>query len=156
VRKVIFVASMILFACLGFPRGAWAHSVETDYLVSARSQLQIQAKFSTGEPFQEAPIKIYSPTNPDQPWAEGSTDAAGRFAFKPDPSIPGEWTVKIGQSDHGDILTVPVNQQGIDDQQISDAVLQRPHIHWDQQWTVLGIAALSGWGVRRFLRRQLY
>lgn len=153
---MILVASLILVTCLGFPAGAMAHSVETDYLVSARSQFQLQAKFSTGEPFQEAPIKIYSPSNPDQPWAEGTTDTEGRFAFNPDPSLPGDWTVKIGQSDHGDILTVPVTNQGIDDQNISDARLERPHLHWDNQLLVLGLAALSGLGVRRFLRRKLY
>ncbi len=155
-RKLLVVASLILLTSFGFPRGAWAHSVETDYLVSARSQLQIQAKFSTGEPLQQAPVKIYSPNHPDKPWAEGSTDADGRFAFKPDPSIPGEWTVKIGQSDHGDILSVPVNRQGIEEQQISDNPINRPHLHWNHQLIVLGLATLSGLGLRRFLRRQLY
>jgi hypothetical protein len=67
----------------------------------------------------ETTVKVYAP-NSTEPWMEGKTDANGNFSFLPDRSIPGEWTVKIGQYDHADILKVPVDQKnGVDVDSIS-------------------------------------
>jgi nickel transport protein len=114
---------------LGFPAIAFAHSVQTDYQVPSGSQMDLQVTFSTGEAFQKAPIKAYAPNNSSQPWLEGQTDDQGRFVFQPDAALQGNWRLEVGAvntGDHGDILTVPVGNQGIDSQRISSTFPHQP------------------------------
>mgnify|MGYP001796226736 CR=1 FL=1 len=112
--RAIAALSLALAApLLAFASGrVLAHGVQTDYLLS--NQLQLQTTFSNGQPLKGAKVSVYAPNNPTQPWMQGQTDADGRFAFKPDRSIVGDWEVTIMQQGHGDILTVPVNAEGVD------------------------------------------
>ena len=82
-------------------------------------ELEFQSVYSSGEPAKKAKVIIYAPNNPDEPWMVGETDEEGRFSFLPDNSIPGEWEVEFEQEGHGDILTVPVNEKGVDFNNIS-------------------------------------
>ena len=118
--KAVFPIFLILFLALGCPQVALAHGVETDYTVSERfDRLNIEAKFSTGEPFQTAPVKIYAPSDRENPWLEGNTDLEGQFAFQPDRSMQGEWMLQVGELGHADILQIPVDALGIDEGLIS-------------------------------------
>lgn len=135
---------------------AWAHSVETDYWMSA-GQFQFASMFGDGSPLEGAPVRIYSPENPDEPVIEGTTDAAGSFAFTPDPAVEGEWTVRIGDmTDHGDILTVPVNEAGVE----MDEIVQAPYAapHWWQRQVGVATAAFGGGlgSVAVFRRRRWF
>ncbi len=115
-------AKQLLFlSCLGFaiaPTAVFAHSLETNYQLvfdslAQQDSLELQAVLSNGENYPEAPIVVYSPANPDEPWLETTTDQDGKFTFSPDPSIPGEWAVEIGEDSHWDRLEIPVGAQNI-------------------------------------------
>lgn len=143
----------LLVAVLSFviaPAPAFAHSVETDYQVVANA-LEVQSMFSTGEALEGAPVTIFSPDDETKPWLQGTTDAEGKFSFQPDRSIVGEWSVKIGQGDHGDILTVPVTAQGIDEQEISAAPHDAPH-WWAKQMIVAGVFLSSSLATTWWMR----
>ena len=59
-----------------------------------------------GEPMALAQVAVYSPENPDQPWATGQTNQEGEFEFSPDSA--GNWDVVIRQAGHGTSVSVPV------------------------------------------------
>ena len=104
-----------------FPSVAHAHAITTDYrLLPERSNtLEIQSTFSEVESFPGAPVVVYSPENPDQPWILGTTDEEGKFSFQPEPGVTGIWSVEIGEDSHWDQLNVPVGDRGIELDQIS-------------------------------------
>ena len=54
----------------------------------------------------QAQVLVYSPDNPEQPWATGQTNATGQFEFEPDTT--GRWEVVIRQAGHGTTVSVPV------------------------------------------------
>ena len=153
--KAFLPVLLILTLALGCPQAALAHSVETDYTVSDRfDRLDLQAKFSTGEPFQDAPVKIYAPGNLEEPWLEGTTDLEGQFAFQPEPSIQGEWTLQVGQFDHADILQIPVDALGIDAGLISRAAPAQHVAHaapargtWKWRLVTAGLLVAAGLGL---------
>lgn len=147
--KAIVLTLLVFLTMLGFPTNAWAHSVETDYKLNPQSQLELQIQFSTGEPFQMAAVRVYSPATPDTPWMIGATDDQGAFAFAPDRTLPGDWKIRIGENNHADILTVPVTASGVAVDQITEAPTQKR-----SQWIVLGFAFSSGLGARLLWRRK--
>ncbi len=115
------------------PGQALAHSVQTDYqLISnlanrAATQLEVKSSYDTGENLGGARVLVFAPGNSEKPWMESATDSQGKFMFKPDPKLQGNWTIKIGRGDHGDILTIPVSNQGIEVKQISQVDYEMPH-----------------------------
>ncbi len=119
------LAPLVLLAIVGLSPRSLAHMVESNYILT--DQLEFTSTFSTGEPFASAPVKVYAPNDPDKPWLEAKTDANGKFAFKPDPKIPGNWEVQIGQGGHFDSYTVPVAAQGVELDKIVDAGKQDLH-----------------------------
>lgn len=116
----------VVFGMLAIAGKASAHMVETNYVLdqfsNADSQqvLKMQSTFSNGTPLKGAKVSVYSPNNPVTPWAQGVTDSDGRFSFSPDQTLPGDWEVTISQQGHGDILTVPVDKNGVTPELISD------------------------------------
>jgi nickel transport protein len=151
-KKLLLLLALV-FSLLTFPGAAWAHSVETDYWMSA-GQLQFASMFGDGAPLEDAPVRIYSPDNPDEPVIEGTTDAAGSFAFTPDPEREGDWTIRIGDmTNHGDILTVPVNEAGVEIDEIVQAPYAAPH-WWQRQVGVATAAFGSGLGSVAIFRRR--
>ncbi len=118
--KKLSLIGLLCASALGLmTEQALAHSVQTDYLLSPKDGLALDVTFSTGEPLADAPVKIYSPDNPAEPWFEGKTDENGQFNFLPDQKLEGEWTVEIGENSHADILSVPVEENGIQVDNIS-------------------------------------
>lgn len=111
---LVFASALLLPA-----QQALAHSVQTDYLLSGDRSLALDVTFSTGEPLADAIVKIYSPDNLSEPWMEGKTDENGQFNFHPDQELEGEWTLEIGEYSHADILSVPVEKEGIQIDDIS-------------------------------------
>jgi nickel transport protein len=147
--KALLLAFFLLLTTLGWSAPAFAHTVETDYLINAQSALEIRSHYSTGEPMERAVVKVYSPSDPSKPWMESTTDTEGRFAFLPDRSIPGDWTVKIGQTDHGDALTVEVTDKGVE---LAPDVKERAD--GSKQLVVVGFAALMGGIGKKLASRQ--
>lgn len=135
-----FLLPLAALALLSTPQKAFGHAVETKFLFE--DDLQIQTLFSSGEPLTEAKVQVFSPDNPEEPWLEGKTDAEGRFAIEPDTKIPGNWEIIIQEKGHGDILTVPVDAQGVDVNLISDA--GGVHMHYMTGPLTLIGAVLAG------------
>ncbi|MBX2863266.1 MAG: carboxypeptidase-like regulatory domain-containing protein [Leptolyngbyaceae cyanobacterium MAG.088] len=124
-RKLPSLTPFIVLGLLTVAGKASAHMVETNYVLDQLSNnqsqvLNMQSTFSNGTPLKGAKVNVYSPNNPVTPWTQGVTDSEGRFSFSPEQSLTGEWEVKIEQQGHGDILTVPVNETGIEPDLISD------------------------------------
>ncbi|PSN18807.1 hypothetical protein C7271_10565 [filamentous cyanobacterium CCP5] len=136
-----------LIVLLGFPASASAHMVETNYVMN--DLLEFQSAFSTGEPLQQATVTIYAPNDSEEPWMELTTDDEGRFAFLPDPAIPGDWDVYIRLGTHEDIWTIPVNPgTGVDFDHIVDGSQGHPTIaHWPSPHGAGMIVALGVAGV---------
>lgn len=59
-----------------------------------------------------AQVVIYAPSDRATPWLKGETDSQGNFSFIPDlaPQNAGNWDIKVRQSGHGDITSIPINQ----------------------------------------------
>ena len=122
------------------PTKAFAHQVQTNYILNAQpaaesaavqngvekkgESLELQSTFSNGQPLKGAKVSVYAPNRPLQPYTTGMTDSQGRFSFKPDDLISGEWEVKIKRDGHSDILYVPVTNDGIDGEAIASAPVE--------------------------------
>lgn len=121
--------TLLMLAAAGvvtMPTQAMAHQVQTDYILNqatesqANETLEIRATLGTNEPLKGAKVTVYAPDQSFRPYATGVTDKQGRFSFQPNESITGDWEVKIDRAGHGDVLLVPVTEDGID----ADAVAQ--------------------------------
>ena len=121
-----YLLPLAALALLSTPTKAFGHAVETNFLFE--DELQIQTLFSHGEPLTDAKVQVFSPENPEEPWLEGTTDEEGRFSFAPDTELPGDWEIVIQEKGHGDMLTVPVDAEGVDVELISDA--GEVHMHY--------------------------
>lgn len=156
VIRLVLPLLLALFSWTCWPAQAFAHSVQTDYRMVAES-LEIQSTFSTGEAMEGATVEVYAPNDPARPWLQGTTDQDGKFLFQPDRAIAGEWSVKIGAGDHGDELAVPVDEQGVEIDEISDRPYEAPHQVAQQlakQMVVAGILLGSSLGTTGLLRRK--
>lgn len=150
--RVLLGLTVALLSLFSFPDAAYAHAVQTDYHL-VKDALEIQATFSTGEAFEGADVVIEAPDQPDQIWLKGKTDENGTFAFEPDRKLEGEWSVRIGEGDHGDILSVPVSEKGIDVEEISLNPYDSPH-WFARQMVVAGTMLASGLGTTWWMRRK--
>ncbi len=99
---------LVLGLGLGWPAAGWTHGARIDY--RTQEAIEIQALYDTGEPLADAQVTIYAPEDPASAWLTGTTDAQGRFWFRPDPDQPGNWEVTVRQSGHGDILVIPTEE----------------------------------------------
>ena len=100
--------SFLVFLLLNgvFSEPIWAHGSNITY--TQTSAIAVQASFEDGTPMKNAQAVVYSPQDPTTPWLTGMTDEEGQFTFIPDPSLSGNWDVKIRQSGHGDIISIPL------------------------------------------------
>ena len=122
------VLSFLLFTC-GVSQPVFAHGTKIDY--QQTSAIVVRATFDDGRPMVNAQAIVYSPKNSDTPWLKGVTDESGKFTFVPDPELSGDWDVKIRQSGHGKIVSIPfeVEKQIVVQSQASEqnqAVSNRP------------------------------
>ncbi|EAW35282.1 carboxypeptidase-like regulatory domain-containing protein [Lyngbya sp. PCC 8106] len=105
-----FIVGLVLFSSLGSSLGlsekAFAHGVQIEH--SASQAIEINAKYDTGTPLENAQVTVYSPNDPTTPWKQGTTDDQGNFVFTPDPSKTGYWEVKVRRAGHGGIVSIPL------------------------------------------------
>lgn len=150
--KLLLGLLLVVLSWTVSPGSALAHAVQTDYHLVADA-LKIQSTFDTGEALGGATVAVYAPNRPSQPWLTGVTDQNGTFQFQPDRTLTGEWSVRIGQGDHGDILSVPVSSRGVDVDLISQAPYDAPH-RWAKQMVVAGAVLGGSLGSQLLWRRK--
>jgi len=107
------ILGLVLFSSLGSSLG-WsekvlAHGVQIEH--SASQAIEINAKYDTGTPLENAQVTVYSPDDPTTPWKQGTTDEQGNFVFTPDPSKTGYWEVKVRRAGHGGLTSIPVGTE---------------------------------------------
>ncbi|MDJ0570432.1 MAG: carboxypeptidase regulatory-like domain-containing protein [Pleurocapsa sp. MO_192.B19] len=119
-KRYFFLTLLVLIAV---PKKVLAHGANIEYRET--SAITIQAKYDDDTPMAHAQVVIYAPSDRTTPWLKGTTDESGNFTFVPDaePNNVGDWDVKVRQSGHGDITTIPVTgsklAQNVTDTQLS-------------------------------------
>ncbi|AFY85143.1 hypothetical protein [Oscillatoria acuminata] len=106
-EAVLWAFASGLFAwALGNPLPAIAHGVEVTH--QTLEAVEVQALYDTGDPMSNAQVTVYAPNDPETPWKQGTADQNGRFLFAPDPSLAGNWAVRVRQAGHGGIINVAI------------------------------------------------
>ena len=95
---------------LGLAVTTYAHGAKVEYAIS--TTVEIQATYDSGDPMAEAQVTVYAPDDLATPWLTGICDKEGRFTFTPDTSIPGTWDVQVRKAGHGDMVHIPIGEQG--------------------------------------------
>ncbi len=120
--------------CAATPVLIWAstppargHGIETSInrLEALNAQLVLQSQFSTGEPTQDALVRLIGPDGSSQEL--GRTDASGRLSFALPPGSQGSFELQVdGGPGHRDYLEMPVQGGQVQLDQISAGPRQRP------------------------------
>ena len=106
-----FYFFLALVMAIALPKQVLAHGANIEY--KETEAITIQAKYDDGKPMAEAQVVIYAPSDRASPWLKGTTDESGNFTFVPDTNAKniGNWDVKVRQSGHGDIASIPVQDK---------------------------------------------
>ncbi|MEC4804827.1 MAG: carboxypeptidase-like regulatory domain-containing protein [Jaaginema sp. PMC 1079.18] len=102
---------LLFCAVLGCSTPVFAHGANISF--QQTSALEIEAKYDDGKPLKNASVTVYAPSDPATPWLTGQTDTNGKFTFSPDPTLTGNWDVKVRQAGHGDFISIPMTQNGV-------------------------------------------
>ena len=105
-RKLITGLIFTFALCLVLPMQVYAHGAGIEYTSS--TEIEIVAKYDTGEPMGGAQVVVYAPDDPSTPWLTGVCDDEGRFTFVPDSTKTGTWDVQVRRAGHGDMVHIPV------------------------------------------------
>lgn len=110
-----FYFCLTLLTLLSGSTKVLAHGANIQYRQT--SAIAIQAKYDDGTPMANAQVVIYAPSDRATPWLKGETDSQGNFSFIPDtdPQNAGNWDIKVRQSGHGDITSIPIEQNSLDE-----------------------------------------
>lgn len=103
-----FYFFLTLTTLVAVPAKAFAHGANIEYRET--SAITIEAKYDDGKPMANAQVVVYAPSDRATPWLKGTTDEAGNFTFVPDTDAKnlGDWDIKVRQSGHGDITSIPI------------------------------------------------
>ncbi len=103
-----FYFCLTLLAIILIPERTLAHGANIEY--KETSAITIEAKYDDGTPMTNAQVVVYAPSDRTTPWLKGTTNDIGSFTFVPDrdPQNIGNWDVKVRQSGHGDITSIPI------------------------------------------------
>ena len=137
-----FYFCLALLTLLSLPEKVLSHGANIEYRPA--SAVTIQAKYDDGTPMANAQVVIYAPQDRAVPWQKGVTDSEGNFSFIPDndPDNVGDWDVKVRQSGHGDITSIPIGQNGLAAAPVQLASASAGYS--TLQKTIMGAAV--GWG----------
>lgn len=146
----------LLFSC-GLSEPVLAHGARIDY--QQTSAIVIRATYDDGTPMAQAQAVVYAPDDPTEPWLKGMTNEAGEFSFVPDADLAGNWDVKVRQSGHGDIISIPLDSGGIAPEETSamssDANLAKTSGYSTGQKLLMAIAGVWGFiGTALFFARK--
>lgn len=110
-KKLNYLAFFLLFSILGFSRQVFAHGAKIVYRQT--QAIEVKATYDDGTPMSNAQVVIYAPDDPASPWLKGTTNEEGKFSFTPSSTVSGNWDIKIRQSGHGDIISIPWQAENI-------------------------------------------
>ncbi len=101
---------LALIIAIAIPKEVLAHGANIEY--QETEAITIEAKYDDGKPMANAQVVIYAPSDPASPWLKGTTDELGNFTFVPDADSEniGNWDIKVRQSGHGDITSIPIEK----------------------------------------------
>ena len=124
------------------PKQVLAHGANIEYRETAA--VTIQAKYDDGTPMKQAQVVIYAPSDRATPWVRGTTDESGKFTFVPDRDSGnlGNWDVKVRQSGHGSITSIPIGDDKLAVQHMTAASVGSGYSPSQK----LMMAAAVGWG----------
>ena len=141
-RFYFFLTLLILVAA---PKKVFAHGAKIEYRET--SAITIQAKYDDGKPMANAQVVIYAPSDRSTPWLKGTTDKSGNFTFVPDDSNSennGDWDIKVRQSGHGNIISIPVTDSKLADHTSGNQLSSQGSGYSPAQKVVM--AATGVWG----------
>ena len=107
-NKCYFWLTWLVFAGLIGEKTVLAHGAKIQYRQT--EAISIQAIYDDGKPMKEAQVVVYAPSDLATPWLTGVTNEEGYFSFVPDGDVSGNWDVKVRQSGHGDIISIPITE----------------------------------------------
>ncbi len=110
-HKYIFILALILG--LNYTQKGLTHGSNIEYIFT--KAINIKATYENGDLIKNGQVTVYNPSDPANPWLKGFTNEKGEFIFIPDYSITGNWEVKVRQAGHGNIITIPINQDSVND-----------------------------------------
>lgn len=148
---------LFLLFCSGLSEPVLAHGARIDYQQS--SAIVIRATYDDGTPMAEAQAVIYAPNDPTAPWLKGMTNESGEFSFVPDPDLSGSWDVKVRQSGHGNIVSIPLDSGAISNEETvtmsSNANVAKSSGYSTGQKLLMAIAGVWGFiGTALFFARK--
>ena len=122
-----------------------AHGANIEYRQTPA--IAIQAKYDDGSPMANAQVVIYAPSDRSTPWLKGETDGQGNFSFIPDsdPQNAGNWDIKVRQSGHGDITSIPINQNQTENVSQTQTQMMSADAGYSATQKAV-MAAAVGWG----------
>ena len=152
-RFYFFLTLLILIAA---PKKVIAHGANIDYRET--SAITIQAKYDDGKPMANAQVVIYAPSDRSTPWLKGTTDKSGNFTFVPDASNSenhGDWDIKVRQSGHGDIISIPLKDSQLADHPSDIQLSSTDNGYTPAQKVVMAAAGVWGFvGTALFFSRS--
>lgn len=141
-----FYFFLTLITLIALPNRVLSHGANIQY--GETTAIKIQAKYDDGTPMGNAQVVIYAPSDRATPWLKGVTDDDGSFTFVPDrqPANIGNWDVKVRQSGHGDITSIPIEDNTIatNDEAASSVPDTNTNAYTSTQKVVM--AAAGVWG----------
>lgn len=119
---------MLLATC------AAAHEMEFQ-VEPAPGAVAIRFGYGPNDPARNAPVTVFSPADPANPYQTGQTDQSGVFVFAP--NQPGEWRVTADDSEgHREEARVTVAPDG--------AIQIQSHSHGRGNTLLTGLSVLFG------------
>ncbi len=106
-NKLNWLGILTVICVINFPVKVLSHGTKITY--QEAKAVEITAHYDSGQPTSNAQVIIYNPNDPTTPWLKGMTDEEGKFAFVPDYSIVGNWTIKVRTGGHGSIINIPID-----------------------------------------------
>lgn len=110
-NKIQYLIPLACVSILTWSVRSLAHGSNIQY--RSTEAIEIQAVYDDGTPMANAQVVVYPPEDPSTPWLKGITNSEGKFVFVPQSEASGNWDIKVRQSGHGDIVSIPWNQENL-------------------------------------------
>lgn len=116
---------------IALAESAWAHGVVVQTKLTP--MVEVLGHYEDGRPLQQAQVKVFAPSDAEQPQFIGQTDDQGRYHFSP--TEAGQWEIFIRQAGHGGETVIAV--EPTDDNKL--VVANTPSGHsWAQRLIMVG------------------